>query len=165
MIVKWQYDLVNTNKTVLPLYDQPFPTNERKVQKGDEIEVLWNWVLGCLVQINCNECCLFINPLDSKKTYTDNKEVEDLQSLNAIRRSCHAWYHFLRWCISSGKWNVTFTLKIFVSFLNSTMHLFIRLGWVYVFLTTISFSFNFIVSMNIQQWHGITHGFDIQKKK
>jgi len=33
---------VNTNESVLPLYDKHFPKDERNIEKGDEIEVFWN---------------------------------------------------------------------------------------------------------------------------
>jgi len=45
MIVRWHFDLVNTKESVLPVCDKPKHTNKRKVQKGEEIEVMRNCAL------------------------------------------------------------------------------------------------------------------------
>ena len=45
MIVRWHFDLVNTKESVLPVCDKPNHTNERMVQKGEEIEVMRNCAL------------------------------------------------------------------------------------------------------------------------
>jgi len=47
MIVRWQSDLhvVNTKESLLPVCDKPYLTTKRKVQQGEEIEVLWNCAL------------------------------------------------------------------------------------------------------------------------
>ena len=42
MIVRWQSDLVKTKESVLPVCSKLYYTNKRKVQKGEEIEVLQN---------------------------------------------------------------------------------------------------------------------------
>jgi len=42
MTVRCQSDIVNTNKSALPVFDNPYHTNKRKVQTSEEIDVLLN---------------------------------------------------------------------------------------------------------------------------
>ena len=51
MIVRWHSGLVNTKESALPVCDKPYHTNKRKVQKGEEIEVLRNCTL--MVSYRC----------------------------------------------------------------------------------------------------------------
>jgi len=44
-IVIWQSDLVNLNEIVLRVLDKHYHINKGKLQKGNEIEVLRNYVL------------------------------------------------------------------------------------------------------------------------
>jgi len=44
-MVRSQSDQVNTKESILPVCDKPYHTNKRKVQKGEEIEVLRNCAL------------------------------------------------------------------------------------------------------------------------
>ena len=49
MIVRWQYHRVNAKEIVLPVCDKSYHTNKRKVQKGEEIEVLRNCAMSTVI--------------------------------------------------------------------------------------------------------------------
>jgi len=40
MIVRGQYDVVNSKESVLPVCDKNYHTNKRKVQKGEEFKLV-----------------------------------------------------------------------------------------------------------------------------
>jgi len=44
--VMWQSDLVITKESVLPVCDEPYHTNKRKVQKVEELKVVWDFALA-----------------------------------------------------------------------------------------------------------------------
>ena len=64
MIVRWQSDLVNTKKSILPVCDKPYHMNKRTVQKGEEIEVWWNCALYMSVS-----CCVITKGLLAWQTF------------------------------------------------------------------------------------------------
>jgi len=51
MIVRWHSGLVNTKESLLPVWDKPYHTNKSKVQKEEEIEVLWNYAMNPLTYL------------------------------------------------------------------------------------------------------------------
>ena len=54
MIVRWQSALVHTKESVLPVFQKPYYSNKRNVQKGEEIAVLRNCVF-----LKCSNCLLY----------------------------------------------------------------------------------------------------------
>lgn len=41
MTVRCQSDIVNTNKSALPVFDNPYHKNKRQVQKGGRLTFCW----------------------------------------------------------------------------------------------------------------------------
>ena len=66
-IVKWKSDLVNTNESILPVCDEPYYTNKRKAQKGEEIEDLWSCALNINIEVTIYSACNIITLLDQNK--------------------------------------------------------------------------------------------------
>jgi len=68
-------------QSILPVCDKPYHTNKRKVQKGEEYEVLRNCALRSSLSLKKRFTCSTIEPRNSGYRWTDRRDEKNYINL------------------------------------------------------------------------------------
>jgi len=92
-----QSDLLNTKGSILLVFDKPYHTNKKNIQKGERIEILWNYAFSkvCL-SISVEEPCQLGCSGLGFCTNLNNRPTEHFRSCNrvadeAARKDIELW--------------------------------------------------------------------------